>query len=149
MAATSGGVGPGSVSHPDSEQLALLAMEADVDAGVKEHVAQCAACDRDLSVIRSLLDAEGPDGPDGAAQRSPAPPDRAAAPPPAAAMTAMADAHDGEPEIILQNLPPKEARKQAERLLSAQRSPRQGRQTLMVILLVVVAMLLVGLLALR
>ena len=149
MAATKGGVGSDPEDHPDSEQLALLAMEAETETGVKEHVAQCAACDRDLAVIRSLLDAEGPDGADGPNRESPESQEQPDSPPPAAAMTAMADASDGAAQPILQNLPPKEARRQAERLLSAQRSPRQGRQTLMVILVVVVAMLLVGLLALR
>jgi hypothetical protein len=61
VAATKGGVGSDPEDHPDSEQLALLAMEAETETGVKEHVAQCAACDRDLAVIRSLLDSEGPD----------------------------------------------------------------------------------------
>lgn len=149
MAATQGGAGPAPQAHPDSEQLALLAMEAETDAGVKEHVAQCAACDRDLAVIRSLLDAEGPAGADVPTRRSSEDREQPDSAPPAAAMTAMADGSDGAAEPILQNLPPKEARRQAERLLSAQRSPRQGRQTLMVILVVVVAMLLVGLLALR
>jgi hypothetical protein len=149
VSATTGGIGSDPDPHPDAEQLALLAMDAETEAGVKAHVAQCAACDRDLSVVRSLLESEGPDGADGRERAPVRSQQDVGSPPPPAADTAMADGNDDADVEIRQNLPPKEARKQAERLLAAQRSPRQGRQTLTVILVVVVAMLLVGLLALR
>lgn len=48
-------------THPDSEQLALLALKADVDESVQEHLKTCEQCQRDLSLLESLLAADGPD----------------------------------------------------------------------------------------
>jgi hypothetical protein len=48
-------------THPDSEQLALLALKADVDESVQEHLRACEQCQRDLSLLESLLAADGPD----------------------------------------------------------------------------------------
>lgn len=91
-----------SAPHVTSEQLALLAMDAEVDDAVAAHVAACPACSKDLSMIQSLLNADGPDtdaspGDDtqGRADESDLP---------AAAFTAMADAADGrdpapEPDV--------------------------------------------------
>lgn len=82
-----------SAPHVTSEQLALLAMDADVDDDVRTHVAACPACTKDLSLIRSLLNA---DGPDSEAQSEGDPHDPTAEPDlPPAAFTAMADAADG------------------------------------------------------
>jgi len=49
-------------AHPDSEQLALLALEAQVAPEVRAHVQACRECQGDLSLLVSLLAAEGPDG---------------------------------------------------------------------------------------
>lgn len=53
-------------AHADGEDLARLAMQDEVPAAVAVHVADCAECSRDLALIRSLLDADGPEGSDGA-----------------------------------------------------------------------------------
>lgn len=83
---------PAADGHVDSEQLALLAMGAPTPAGVAEHVAACPVCAKDLSVLRSLLDADGPDGADSAvAGESDTPA------PLAAALRAQADGNDSVP----------------------------------------------------
>lgn len=51
--------------HADGEDLARLAMQDAVSADVAAHVAACAECSKDLSLLKSLLEAEGPDGSDG------------------------------------------------------------------------------------
>lgn len=48
--------------HPDSDQLALLAMQSDVDDSVRQHLATCTECQRDVALLASLLAADGPDG---------------------------------------------------------------------------------------
>ncbi|MFI0432375.1 MAG: hypothetical protein ACH36H_04460 [Candidatus Nanopelagicales bacterium] len=56
----------GARSHPDSEQLALLAMDSPVDEAVAEHVRECAECRADLALLKSLMagGAEGSDASD-------------------------------------------------------------------------------------
>lgn len=47
--------------HPDGESLALVAMESSVPPEVTAHIASCPDCTKDLSLLRSLLAAEGSD----------------------------------------------------------------------------------------
>lgn len=84
--------------HPDSEQLALLAMDAPVDAAVSAHVQSCAECRADLALIRSLMA-----GGESDSVREPewhldggSPDDPADASVLAAAMQAQADGPDGD-----------------------------------------------------
>lgn len=46
--------------HPDSDELALLAMDADVADSVREHIATCRECQSDVALLTSLLAADGP-----------------------------------------------------------------------------------------
>ena len=75
--------------HADSEDLALLAMDSPVPPEVAAHVASCSACSKDLSLLRSLLAADDPTGPD--ADESA---DTEAQPQVAAVADAMADGND-------------------------------------------------------
>ena len=47
--------------HADGEDLAQLAMQSPVPPEVAAHVATCPECSKDLSLLKSLLAAEGPD----------------------------------------------------------------------------------------
>lgn len=47
--------------HADAEDLAQLAMQSPVSPDVAAHVAACPECTKDLSLLTSLLDAEGSD----------------------------------------------------------------------------------------
>ena len=78
-----------SAHHVDSAQLADIAVGATVAPEVSEHVAGCSQCARDLAVLRSLLEA---DGPTGQPVRPSSPPDSLPAP-----IDAMADTADGPP----------------------------------------------------
>lgn len=77
--------------HADSEELAQLAMESPVAPEVVAHVASCPECTKDLSLLKSLLDAEGPDSPSIAADTA-VPVEE-----PAALDEAMADGNDARP----------------------------------------------------
>lgn len=77
--------------HADSEDLALMAMGSPVPPEVAAHVASCSECTKDLSLLKSLLDAEGPEsGEAGATSTEQHDSDE----PPASLDEAMADGND-------------------------------------------------------
>lgn len=76
--------------HADSEVLALMAMGSPVPPEVAAHVASCAECSKDISLLTSLLDAEGPDSGEGGATTEQHDSDE----PPASLDEAMADGND-------------------------------------------------------
>lgn len=75
--------------HATGEQLALLAMGADVPPEVAAHVRRCGQCTREESIVRSLLNADGPD------TTNVRDDDESNDEPPPAAATAMADTAPG------------------------------------------------------
>lgn len=128
-------------AHPDSEQLANLAVEAPTVAGVKEHVASCPECRKDLSLLTSLLHADGPDGPESGATDDVEPLKESAA---------MADTADGTPEDAEPAVTRKEQQERAAKVLGS--DPVEAgmrKQTLALILIVLAAMLVIGLLSMR
>lgn len=128
-----------SAPHVTSEQLALLAMDAELDDSVRAHVANCPACTKDLSVIRSLLNA---DGPDSEAQREGVTRDPAPEPAlPPEAFTAMADAADGRPEPAEPEPAPQSVNADAADMGHA--SSSSGRHVLALVAAIIVAAALI------
>lgn len=118
--------------HVSGEELALLAMDAQVPDSVRQHVATCNDCTKDLSVVRSLLSADPPDSP-GRSQRD-ATAEAADLRLPPAAFTAMADTASGR-------RPAPEVEKPSVRSATAHAEaavPAGGRKRVIVILVAVI-----------
>lgn len=79
--------------HATSEQLALLAMDATVPGDVAAHVRGCEECQRDLSIVRSLLHADGPDSTNESGDHD------SKDDLPSELQTAMADTSEGRPDF--------------------------------------------------
>ncbi len=127
--------------HPDSEQLANLALEAPTAAGVKEHVASCPECRKDLSLLKSLLHADGPDGTGHEAIPQTEP---------VKETPGMADTADGTAEEPEPTPTRKEQQERAAKTLGSDPvASGMRKQTLALILIVLAAMLIIGLLSLR
>ena len=91
--------------HATGEQLALLAMDAEVPRDIADHVAECQQCARDLSIVRSLLSSEGIDS-QGDTQHDDAPDDSDL---PAEVQTAMAETADGRDDDRQESAQPTDA----------------------------------------
>lgn len=130
--------------HADGEDLARLAMQDEVPADVAGHVAECAECSRDLALIRSLLDAEGPDGPDIEAA-TPGLED------PAEVTDAWADANDSGPGSATATAaqPPTEQPTEANAQTASQGGRQRNTTALAVALLLFLGAILLAFFALR
>ncbi len=132
--------------HVTSEELAQVALEADVPQEVTDHLATCAQCRADLATLTALLNADGPDGPE--ARRSSKSTDDVLADA-ALAANAMADGNDSTPAADEESqLTEAQKRERAAKLLAPTEQGMQKR-TLFIILIVLAGALLISLLALR